>query len=36
LVDEDGDMLGEPFHHRDSRTASVPERAFAIVSKEEL
>jgi len=36
LFDRDGVMLGEPFHHRDPRTASVPGRAFAIVSKKEL
>src|SRR6266700_1716550 len=36
LLDEDGVMLGDPFHYRDPRTASIPDRAFATVSKEEL
>jgi rhamnulokinase len=36
LFDVDGVMLGDPFHHRDSRTESIPDRAFATVSKEEL
>jgi rhamnulokinase len=36
LFDEDGVMLGEPFHHRDPRTWSGVQRAFALVPKEEL
>jgi rhamnulokinase len=36
LLDEDGDMLDEPFHYRDSRTEAISDRAFAIVPKEAL
>lgn len=36
LLDGVGRLLGVPFHHRDPRTADVPERAFACVSAEEL
>lgn len=36
LLDEDGQMFGDPFHHRDPRTESIPERAFAVVSRDEL
>ena len=32
LLDADGELLGNPVHYRDSRTAGVPERVFARVS----
>jgi rhamnulokinase len=36
LVDSEGQVLGHPFHYRDSRTDGVMEQAFAVVSKERL
>ncbi|MEP7765707.1 rhamnulokinase family protein [Sanguibacter sp. 25GB23B1] len=32
LLDADGELLGNPVHYRDGRTAGVPERVFARVS----
>src|SRR3954468_7530181 len=36
LVGADGDVLGNPFHYRDSRTDGVMEQVFKIVPKDEL
>src|SRR3954468_8712693 len=36
LLDEDGGVLGAPFHTRDARTAGMAERAFARVAPEDL
>ena len=30
LIDEDGGLLAEPFHHRDVRTRRIPERGKAL------
>jgi rhamnulokinase len=36
LVDDAGRLLGLPFHHRDTRTSAMVERAFARVARGEL
>jgi rhamnulokinase len=36
LLNEDGHVLTEPFHYRDKRTDDALERAFAILSAEEI
>jgi rhamnulokinase len=36
LLDERGELLGLPFHYRDSRTEGVMEKAFERVSREEI
>jgi rhamnulokinase len=36
LIDDDGDVLGNPVHYRDSRTDGMLEKAFAKVSKEKI
>jgi rhamnulokinase len=36
LIDHDGRMIAPPFHHRNPRTASVVDSAFALVSQREL
>ncbi|MAG14083.1 MAG: rhamnulokinase [Spirochaetales bacterium] len=36
LLDEAGDLLGNPYHYRDERTDGVPERLFTVVSLDEL
>ncbi len=36
LVGADGDVLGNPYHYRDSRTEGVMERTFGRVSREEI
>jgi len=36
LIGRDGDVLGNPFHYRDSRTDGTMERTFNRVSKEEI
>lgn len=34
LLDESGQLIGNPHHYRDPRTASIPEQVFAKVSRE--
>jgi rhamnulokinase len=36
LLDANGDLLGNPYHYRDTRTDGMPERVFAIVPPEEI
>lgn len=36
LLDENGELLGNPYHYRDSRTDGMVEKCFSIISKEEL
>ena len=36
LLDANGELLGDPFHYRDSRTEGMPQRVFARVSEREL
>jgi sugar (pentulose or hexulose) kinase len=36
LLGENGALLGNPFHYRDSRTSGVIERVCAVVSREEI
>jgi rhamnulokinase len=36
LLDARDELLGNPYHYRDSRTNGMMERAFAIVSREEI
>ena len=36
LLDRDGELLGNPYSHRDARTAGVPERVAATVDPAEL
>jgi rhamnulokinase len=36
LLDRDGELLGNPYSHRDARTAGVPERVAAIVDPAEM
>ena len=36
LVGADGDVLGNPYHYRDSRTEGVMERSFQRVSREQI
>ncbi len=36
LLDKNGRLLGNPVHYRDSRTHSIPEKVFEIISKDEL
>jgi rhamnulokinase len=36
LLDERGELLGNPYHYRDSRTEGMIEKLFQIVPKEEL
>ncbi|KRF37892.1 carbohydrate kinase [Nocardioides sp. Soil805] len=36
LLDRDGELLGNPYSHRDARTAGVPERVARQVSPQEL
>ncbi|MFI2706875.1 rhamnulokinase family protein, partial [Nocardioides sp. CER28] len=36
LLDRDGELLGNPYSHRDARTAGVPERVAAIVDPADL
>ncbi len=36
LLDADGELLGNPYHYRDTRTDGVPDRVFAIVPPEEI
>lgn len=36
LLDETGQLLGDPFHYRDSRTEGVPDRVFEALGADEL
>lgn len=36
LLDKDGDLLGNPYHYRDSRTEGMMEEAFKRLPKEEI
>src|SRR5688572_26491746 len=36
LLDANGELLGNPYHYRDTRTDGMPERVFAIVPPEEI
>ena len=36
LLDRDGNLLSNPYHYRDGRTAGMPERAFARVPRAEI
>ena len=36
LLDDRGRLLGNPVHHRDARTAGMPDLAFATVPREEI
>jgi len=36
LLDNDGDILGNPYHYRDKRTDNIMEEAFKIIPKEEI
>lgn len=36
LLDDDGDLLGNPYHYRDKRTDNVMEEVFSIIPKEEI
>ncbi|MEN8193725.1 MAG: rhamnulokinase family protein [Bacteroidota bacterium] len=36
LVDENNELLNDPFHYRDDRTDKIMDEAFAIVSKEKI
>lgn len=36
LVDECGDLIGNPVHYRDARTDNIPEEVFKEISKDEL
>jgi rhamnulokinase len=36
LLDEKGDLLGNPYHYRDKRTNGMMEKIFQIIPKEEL
>ena len=36
LFDRDGNLIGHPYHYRDSRTDGMIEQAFAIVPREEI
>ncbi|PKP61904.1 rhamnulokinase [Candidatus Atribacteria bacterium HGW-Atribacteria-1] len=36
LLDDDGDLLGNPYHYRDKRTDHIMEEVFNIIPKEEI
>jgi rhamnulokinase len=36
LLDDDGDLLGNPYHYRDKRTDNITEKVFSIIPKEEI
>ncbi len=36
LLDEHGDLLGNPFHYRDKRTHGMMEKVFELIPKEEI
>jgi rhamnulokinase len=36
LLDDDGDLLGNPYHYRDKRTDNIMEEVFRIIPKEEI
>ena len=36
LLDNDGDLLGNPYHYRDKRTDNIMEEVFSIIPKKEI
>ena len=36
LVDESGDLIGNPVHYRDARTDNMPEELFKVVNRQSL
>jgi len=36
LLDDDGDLLGNPYHYRDKRTDNIMEEVFSIIPKKEI
>ena len=36
LLDDDGDLLGNPYHYRDKRTDNIMEEVFKIIPKKEI
>ncbi|MEW5816764.1 MAG: rhamnulokinase family protein [Spirochaetota bacterium] len=36
LLDKNGDLIGNPYHYRDSRTDNMPEELFKIIPRKEL
>ncbi len=36
LLDESGDLIGNPVHYRDSRTDNIPEEFFEVINKDKL
>ena len=36
LLDDDGDLLGNPYHYRDKRTDNIMEEVFRIIPKEDI
>jgi len=36
LLDDDGDLLGNPYHYRDQRTDNIMEEVFRIIPKKEI
>ncbi len=36
LLDESGDLIGNPVHYRDSRTDNIPEELFEVVDRDKL
>lgn len=36
LIGRDGRLISNPYHYRDSRTDTIPEKLFAVVSEDEL
>ena len=36
LLDKDGDLIGNPYHYRDSRTDCIMDEIFKVIQKEEL
>ena len=36
LLDDDGDLLGNPYHYRDKRTDNIMEEVFRIIPKKEI
>jgi len=36
LLDDDGDLLGSPYHYRDKRTDNIMEEVFKIIPKKEI
>ena len=36
LLDENGDLIGNPVHYRDIRTENIPDELYKVVNKESL